>query len=219
MLKLYYYPGNASMCVHVLLRELNVPFELVLVDRTTNAQRAPEYLQLNPNGTIPVLVDGDLVLHETAAILLHLADTHPDARLSAALGTAERALMYKWLFWLSNTLQATIITFVYPERQLEVADEALIAQVKRQAQRRVGAQLELLDAQLRTSGGPWLLGETFSALDPLAFMLCRWTRNFDPAIAAPARVRPAIEPYLERMLSRPSVQRVIADEGLRAPWV
>jgi glutathione S-transferase len=218
MLQLYYYPGNASMCVHMSLRELAVPFELVLVDRATNAQRAREYLRLNPNGTIPVLVDGTLVLHETAAILLHLADTHPAARLAPALGTPERALFYKWLFWLSNTLQATIMVHAYPERQIEVADEGLIAQVRRQAQRRIGDQLELLEAQLRANDGPWLLGDTFSVLDPFAFMLCRWTRNFDASIATPARARPALEPYLNRMLQRPSAQQVFADERLPAPF-
>jgi glutathione S-transferase len=136
-----------------------------------------------------------------------------------ALGTPERATVYKWLFWMSNTLQATIMTSVYPERWVEVPDESVVAQLKRQAQRRVGGQLELLDAQLRASGGPWVLGEAFSVLDPLAFMLCLWTRNFDEAIAAPARLRPALGPYLKRVLSRSSVQRVLADEGFRAPSV
>ena len=68
MITLHYFPGNASMTPHMLLRELGVPFELALVDRAKRAHKAPEYLKLNPNGLIPVLVDGALVLYETAAI-------------------------------------------------------------------------------------------------------------------------------------------------------
>src|SRR5689334_11637477 len=97
MLELHYYPGNASMAPHLLLEELGVPYALRLVDRTRQAHKAPDYLKMNPNGLIPVLTDGDLVLYETAAICLHLVDTHPDAGLAPTIGTAERAHFYKWL--------------------------------------------------------------------------------------------------------------------------
>ena len=60
MITLHYYPGNASFTPHVVLHELGVPFELSLVDRAVGAHKSPEYLGLNPNGLIPVLVDGDL---------------------------------------------------------------------------------------------------------------------------------------------------------------
>ena len=82
MIQLHYFPSNASMTPHMVLEELGVPYELVLVDRTNNAHHSPEYLKLNPNGKIPVLVDGELVLYETAAITLHLADTHAGAGLA-----------------------------------------------------------------------------------------------------------------------------------------
>jgi glutathione S-transferase len=75
MIQLHYFPGNASMTPHILLEELGVPFELQFVDRSAGAHKSPDYLKLNPNGLIPVLVDGDLVLYETAAICLHLVDT------------------------------------------------------------------------------------------------------------------------------------------------
>ena len=74
MYALYYYPGNASLLPHMALREIGATFELRLVDRTQDAQKSPDYLRLNPNGRIPVLIDGDLVLFETAAIVLHLVD-------------------------------------------------------------------------------------------------------------------------------------------------
>ena len=68
MYKLYYYPGNASMAPHMLLEELGVAYELILVDREKNAHQSAEYLKLNPNGRIPTLIDGELILYETAAI-------------------------------------------------------------------------------------------------------------------------------------------------------
>ena len=73
MLKLHYHPSDASLMPHILLEELGVPFTLQLVDRANNAQKSAAYLQLNPNGLIPVLEDGALVVYETTAILLHLA--------------------------------------------------------------------------------------------------------------------------------------------------
>ncbi len=216
MLQLHYYPSTASMAPHIVLQELGVPFELVLVDRTADAHKAPEYLQLNPNGLIPVLTDGDLVLYESAAICLYLCDTHPQAKLAPALGTAERAHFYKWLMWLTNTLQTTLITYFYPERLVNPGNAAGAAEVKAQAERKVGELLDQLDAELARHGGPWLLGQTYSALDPYTLMLCRWTRGFS---SAPARARPHLGPYLQAMLARPAVQRVFATEKLPQPWV
>ena len=102
MLRLHFHPGNASFAPHLLLQELGIPHELVLVDRAAQAHKSPAYLRLNPNGLIPVLEDGDRVLYETAAILLHLADRHPEAGLLPPLGSAARAQAYKWLCWLST---------------------------------------------------------------------------------------------------------------------
>lgn len=92
--KLFYYSGNASMAPHFVLEEIGQSFELASVQRTQDKHKSPEYLKFNPNGLIPVLVDGDLVLYETAAICLHLADTHPEMRLAPELGAPERARFY-----------------------------------------------------------------------------------------------------------------------------
>src|SRR5690242_5004825 len=113
MQRLHYFPGNASLIVHIALEEIGAPFALELVDRAHEAHKSNAYLALNPNGLIPVFVDdgptaakaAPLVLYETAAICMHLADVHPEAALLPQLATAERAHAYKWLAWLSNTLQ------------------------------------------------------------------------------------------------------------------
>ena len=216
MITLHYVPGNASFAVHVLLQEIGTPFSLQLVDREGGEHKQPAYLALNPNGLIPVLQDGPLVLHETAAILMHLADTHPAAALLPALGTPARAQALKWMFWLSNTLQATLMHYFYPERLVDAGNAEGALQVKAHAEARVGECLAQIDAQLAGHGGPWLLGADFSAADPLAFMLCRWTRGFK---SRPARDYPHTGPYLQRLLDRPSVQRAMTAEKLGPPLV
>ena len=216
MITLHYYPSNASFAPHVLLHELGLPFQLQLVDRTQGAHKSPDYLKLNPNGLIPVLVDGDLVLYETAAILMHLADTHPQAQLAPALGTAERAQYYKWMLWLSNTMQAMVIHYFYPQRMVAEGNAEAALQVKAQAEQRLGDCLVQLDALLAGHRGPWLLGDAYSAADPLAFMLCRWTRGCK---SRPARDYPPIGPYLQRMMERPAVQQAVAAEKLVPPVV
>ena len=215
MIELHYFPGNASMAPHILLEELGEQFRLRLVDRAVNAQKSPAYLKLNPNGLIPVLVDRDLVIYETAAICLHLVDTHAGAGLAPAAGTPERAHFYKWLVWMTNTVQATLLLYFYPERMVDEGNAAGAAQIRAHAEAKIGGMLDQLDRQLASHGGPWLLGEAYSALDSFAFVLCRWTRGF----GRPARELPHLGPFLQRMLVRPAIRRVIATEKLPQPLV
>jgi glutathione S-transferase len=216
MLQLHYFPGNASLIAHIVLKEIGVPFELAYVDRARAAHKSSDYLRLNPNGLIPVLIDArhgaaPIVLYETAAVCMHLADTHPAAALLPALATPERAHAYKWLAWLGNTLQATLSLYFYPERWAD--DPAGAAAVKARAEARVGTLLDQIDAELARQHGPWFQGERYGLVDPYAFVLCRWTRGF----ARPARALPHVKPWLDRMLARPAVQRAIATEKLTAP--
>jgi glutathione S-transferase len=214
-MELHYYPSTAAMVPHIVLEELGIPYERVLVDRTQNRHKEPAYLRLNPNGLIPVLTDGDLVLYETAAIVLHLCDTHPDARLAPPVGTPRRAEFYKWLVWLTNTLQATLIVYFYPERWVNEGNAQGAAEVKAKAHEKVVGLLGQLDALVERNGGPWVLGSDYTALDPYVFTLCRWTRNFPQG---KARERAHLGPFLQRMSERPAVQRVFAAEQLSAPF-
>ena len=216
MYKLFYYPGNANLAPHMLLEEIGAPYELVLLDRDNNAHKSGEYLKMNPSGRIPVLIDGHsqppLVLFETAAICLHLCDRHPEANLAPQkLGSPERAHFYKWIAYLTNTLQSELITYFYPDRITD--DEAGAAVVRRHAEPRVGGMLEILDHAIDESGGPWLLGARYTALDPYLMMLCRWTRG----MAKPARTYARLGPFLDAMAARPAVQRAFEQEGLKAP--
>ncbi len=203
---LYYYPDNASTFPHMLLRELGIPFELRLVDRKQNAQRSPDYLRLNPNGTIPVLVDDDLVLSETAAIALHLLDRHPECGLAPPLGTPERARFYQWMIHLTNTPQPEILIRAYPDRH--VTDPVAVPDVKATALRRIDTIFARIDVAL--GQGPYLLGDRFSAADLFLAMLTGWTAKHPN----PATALPNVGAHFRLVMARPAVQATLSAEGL-----
>lgn len=211
MLTLHYYPGNASFTPHVLLNEIGAPFELALVDRSINAQRSAAYLQLNPNGRIPTLVDGDLVVYETAAIVLYLVDRFPEAGLAPAVGTSERALFYRHIAHLSCTVQPEMRPYFYPDQH--VGNIAHVADVRETAERRLAEMFDRIDAQF--GAGPYLLGEHYSAADPYLLMLVRWTR----AMKRPARLLPKLARHAEHVLARAAVRQTLAREALPTPFV
>ncbi len=212
MYQLYYYPSNANLAAHMVLEEIGAPFQLVLVDRNQDAHKKPEYLKLNPGGLIPTLIDQDLglTLTETAAICLHLADRHPKAKLIPAVGTKERAELYRWLVYLTNTVQATLIHYYYPDRLGAEHQDT----VQKQAEAKLMPMFDRLDAHMQQSGGPWMLGEHYTIADPYLMMMCRWTRN----MANPARNRPALAAFLDKMAARPAVIRAHEAEQLVKPW-
>ena len=216
MIELHYYSSTAAMVPHIVLEELGTPYRRVLVNRAGNAHKRPEHLQLNPNGLLPVLVDGSHVVYETAAIVLHLCDTHPQAVLAPPHGSWERAHFYQWLMWLTNTLQASLIVYFYPDRWLDPGNAAGASELKAHAEQRVGVLLDMLEAELARHGQPWFGGGEYGALDAYVFTLCRWTRNFSARRARDCRL---LGPYLQRVLARPAVQRVLVAENLSPPFV
>ena len=209
MYELFYYPRNASLAPHFVLEELGVPFTLRLVDRKREAQKDPQYMQRNPLGRIPTLIDGDLVLFESAAICLHLADRHPHARLAPPLATDARAHLYKWLMLLTNTIQPDFMAYRYPEKH--TTDSEGIASVKASAEARMEAAYAVVDAALE-HGGPYLLGEAISVADFYLLMLVSWNRSQ----RNPPANRPAIRRCIDLVATRPAVQRVAATEGIDA---
>jgi glutathione S-transferase len=207
---LYYYPGNASLLPHMMLREIGVPFELSLVDRAQNMQRSPAYLRLNPNGRIPVLVHDDVVITETAAIALYLAEQHPGAGLAPLPGTPGRARFLSWMVHLTNTPQTEYRPWFYPDQH--VIDHAADATVKQAAGERLGRMFALIADQL--GDGPWLLGDEFSTADLFLFLLMRWGR----AMPNPPRSLPPLAAHAKRVLARPAVQATLAAEGITEPF-
>src|SRR5881398_3225842 len=80
MIKLYWSPRSRSFSAIWLLEETGLPYERVLTDISTGAQKAPEYLAINPMGKVPALKDGDATLAEAAAICAYVAERYPEAR-------------------------------------------------------------------------------------------------------------------------------------------
>jgi glutathione S-transferase len=211
-MRLYYYPSNASLTPHVVLEELGIPYELALVDRTANAHKSPEYLALNPTGRIPVLVDGDLVVFETAAIVLHLLDMHDGSHaLAPPLRTPERARFYQFIMYLTNTVQAEMHPFFYPDQH--TSDPAGVPHVKAKAEARLTEMFALIEAEL-VARGPFLLGERYSALDIYLAMLIRWGRHF----AHPPRELPRVGRLARAVGERSAFRRAMEQEGLSEPF-
>jgi glutathione S-transferase len=208
MYQLHYFPSNANAAPHMVLEELGQQYDLVLVDRQNNAQKSKDYLKINPNGRIPTLVDGELVMFEAAAIVLHLVDKHPEAGLAPKVGTPERAKFYQWLTFLTNSLQEELMVWQYPDR-LTGGDATATPIVKRSAEKRAGAYLDVIERHLKTSG-PLFLGETLCAADFYLVMLARWARP----MSNPPRSRPAIAKLLDKVSALPSVRRAYQREDV-----
>jgi glutathione S-transferase len=206
MYELFYYPGNASLAPHFVLEEVGASFKLRLVDRKTQGQKDPGYMKVNPMGRIPALVDGDLVLFESAAICLYLADRHPEAGLGRGMGTAERAHLYKWLMFLTNTIQPDFMAFYYPEKH--TTDPGGLAAVRAAAEARLDAAYAVVNESLGR-GGPFLLGEAPSVADFYLLMLTGWGR----AQTNRPQDLPHIRLCTDLVSTRPSVRRALATES------
>jgi glutathione S-transferase len=207
MYQLHYFPANANAAPHMLLEEIGIRYDLVLVDRARNAQNSRDYLKINPNGRIPTLVDGDLVVSEAAAIVLHLVDQHADTGLAPQVGTPERAKFYQWLTFLTNSLQEELMIWQYPDR-LAGSDASAADVVKRGAEARANTFLDVIEDHL-AANGPLFPGNRLSAIDFYLVMLSRWARP----MARPPRSRSNIA-KLRQVTALPSVRRAYEREGI-----
>ncbi len=210
MITLYYAPGTASLVVHWLLLELEVPHTLHKLDTEANDHKQPEYLALNPAGVIPTLVIDGQPICEAAAIALHLADAYPAKGFAPAPGTIERAAYYQWMFVCANTLQPAYRAWFYPE---EPAGAANADASKQAARARIEATWARLDAYLAVRG-PNLLGVPVTTVDFMVTMLMRWSRN----MPKPATTWPALARYAATMKARPTFAELYAREGL-TEWI
>ena len=206
MYNLYYAPGSASMVVHLALLEIGAPYRLELVDLGNGAQRSAAYRKLNPQGLVPTLVIDTKPLTESAALLMILAERHPEARLAPAVGTPERDEWTQWIVYLSNTLAATYRLWFYPG---DLGLKEHTPEIRAAIQHKIEAVWDRLDAHL-SAHGPYLLGQEFSGADLLLTMLMRWSRN----MPRPVTEWPALKKLADLVRARASWKKLYEIEGL-----
>jgi glutathione S-transferase len=185
VLTLYFAPGSSSMAPHIALHETGLAFEGRPMSFRRKDMQGPGFLALNPEGKVPVLLIGDRVLTEVAAILLYIARRCPEAGLLPA-GIEAEAQVVSWMSFIAATL--------HPARR---QGEAHARQVYGLAERRLG-------------GRDWAVGERCSIADIHLFRLY-W--RFRGALNPAPGDFPSLEAHHARMLARPAVQRTIAAEA------
>ena len=212
MYKLYYAPGTAAFAPQMVLEEVGAEYALETVDISTDKPRDPEFLKLNPNGWVPVLIhqnalsDGDLVMHESAAIVMYLCDRYPEAGLAPAPGDPARGRFYQWLVYMADTLQVAYQMNYYPERHSTMADH--VPDIVAKANERLARVWGYIDRAL--APGPYLLGERFSACDLFVYMLATWHPQRDAFLATV----PNVAHCVDRVVQRPAVRRAMKSHDL-----
>jgi len=161
-------PGACSLADLIVLQWAGAFHEPVRM--SLESIKSPDYLAINPGGTVPLLQHGDFSLTENVAILGYVADLHPEARLLGDGTPVARAEVMRWLGFLNSDVHSAFKPIFVPARFLPDAD--LAPALANAARTRIRGYLERLDATLE--GRAWLTGER-SIADPYLFVLCRWS--------------------------------------------
>ena len=191
MMKLYWSPRSRSFTALWLLEETGHPYERVLTDISTGAQKTPEFLAVNPMGKVPALGDGDVAIAESAAICAYVAERFPDAKLAPPLGDPRRAKYLQWLFFGPSCIEPALIQIF---TKLEVPSSTAAWGSATQV-------FDVLDKALEK--GPWILGDDFSAAD----IVIGSGLNFAIRQFKMVPSRPAFDRYIDACVARPAFQR------------
>ncbi len=190
---LYHHPFSRASNVLWMLEEIGTPYELRWVDIMAGAQKAPEFLALNPMGKLPLLVDGDAVVTESAAIALYLADRYAYGRLCPKVDDPARGTYLRWSFFAPSVVE--------PGSLAKAANWAF-----KPGQAGWGSYDTMLTAmESAVTGREYLLGSTFSMADVVFGGTLRFMLTFDMI-----EKRPAFTAYAERLGKRPALQRADA---------
>lgn len=201
MLKLYGTPPTRALRVVWLLNELGLEHELHPVDLMQDEHHQQDFLSLNPAAKVPVLVDGDLVLTESAAIQLYLAEKYPQAGFIPET-LEDRAQMHRWMFFLVTEVEQPLWriarhTFVYP-------DEKRIPQDVELARQECLEMIAVLEQHMAER--EFMVGDRLSVADFNAAYTLDWA-NTDEMLASAPRLRD----YLKAMYARPTAPPTIAE--------
>ncbi len=203
--RLNYSPGACSFAVHAVLEEIGAPFELVDRSIAAGGTKTAEYLRLNPKARVPALEYEGEVLTEAAAILVFLAERHPEAKLLPAPGTLARFRVLEWLNYLASTLHP-LYWGVWRAQRLspDPAHHPLIAQTVKQD---LAERYAAIDARLADQS---YIAGALSIADFYQYILTRWAHR----IELPVDRWPHLEAHFERIGALPGVQRAVRSEKL-----
>jgi len=204
-MRLYEFGPTRSIRARWTLQELGVEFEPVTVNLMAGDHRRPEFLNVNPAGKIPVLVDGDLVLTESVAIVLYLAEKYPEKGLLPA-DLVGRAQANRWLLFAATELEQPLWrisrhTSIYPEDERLPADVALARQEFKEAAAVIEEHLQ---------GRQFVVGDPATVADVVLAYTLDWASELQLLDAFTT-----LRSYMERLYARPKAPRRIAHEFKR----
>ena len=200
MLKIYHVPMTRSFRVLWLCEELGLPYEAIATDFSPAYRATPEWRALNPVGKVPVMIDGDLVMFESGAMVQHILNRYGDGRLAPKSSTNEHALYLQWSWFGEATFARPLGEIVNHKR--EFAGENTIPAVLEEMADRAAVSLSAVAHATRNSD--YLLGDEFTAAD---IMVGYAVRLVDALI--PNRMTDEIQPYWQRLQARPAYQRAL----------
>jgi glutathione S-transferase len=204
-MKLYYAPGACSFASHIALEEVGRPYDTQRLNLAEGDQRKPEYLALNPRGRVPTLVVDGHALTENVGIMTYLAGGYPQAKIWPA-DTWHQAMAVSTMAWLSNTVHPSYGHLIRAARYVD--DAAAQEAVKAKARTMYGDYLKEIDTLL--AGKKWAIGNHFTVVDGYLLVFYRWgNRN-----GYPVKQLPSYSALMDRVLARPAVKKVMADEGI-----
>ena len=203
--KLYYAPGACSLASHIALEEVGVPYQTQPLNLAEGDQRKPEYLKINPRGRVPALVVDDQILTENVGIMTYLAGGHPKAGIWPKQ-TWDQAKIVSSMAWLSNSVHPTYGHLIRASRYAD--DSAAQEAIKAKARQMYGDYLKEIDALL--AGKKWSIAGQYTVIDGYLLVFYRWgNRN-----QFPVKQLRNYTALMERVMARPAVKKVMADEGI-----
>lgn len=205
-MKLYYLPGACSVVPHVALQWIGQPYEAEAATR--ESIKSPEYLRLNPQGSVPVLLDGDFVLSQNMAIINYLDQLYPQANLFGTQDAKGRVRALRWLSFCNADLHPAFAGAFAPESWAG-SDQAIQAIVKQQAYAKILRLLAQANDQL---GKQPFLGDALSIADVYLYVELRWCKVLGLDYSQYAN----LEPFYQRIGANTGVQAVLEQEGLKA---
>lgn len=200
MLKLYGAPPTRALRVLWAVNELGLECEIVPIDLMSGESRKSEFLRLNPAAKVPVLVDGDLVLNESAAIVMYLAEKHPAKGLMPS-EVRQRAEAYRWILFTVTELEQPLWriahnSFIYPEDKRQPSDVAI-------AREEFSTMAKVLERHME--GRQFIVGDCFSVADCVTAYIIDWASTNELLGDLPQ-----LRAYVERMYARPTAPPRIA---------